>query len=107
MILPCGLLKWLRVCQRPELAGISLIKLFSSGTAPAANYGEAHSAESKADFIHKMRLSLKELRETRVWLLTVVKSELVRPATKLEALIDENNQLISIFVASIGTARKK
>lgn len=82
-------------------------QIVRSGTAPAANYGEAQSAESKADFIHKMRLSLKELRETRVWLLIVVKAELVKPATRIEALIDENNQLISIFVASIGTARKK
>ena len=82
-------------------------QIVRSGTAPAANYGEAQSAESKADFIHKMRLSLKELRETRVWLLIVVRAELVKPATKLEDLIGENNQLISIFVASITTARKK
>jgi len=81
-------------------------QIVRSGTAPAANYGEAQSAESKADFIHKMRLSLKELRETRVWLLIIMKAELVKPAIKLEALIDENNQLISIFVASIGTALK-
>lgn len=42
-------------------------QLIRSGTTPAANYGEAQSAESRSDFIHKMKLSLKELRETRIW----------------------------------------
>ena len=81
-------------------------QIVRSGTAPAANYGEAQSAESKADFIHKMRLSLKELRETRVWLLIIVRADLVQPAAKLESLLDENNQLIAIFVTSVNTARK-
>lgn len=82
-------------------------QIIRSGTAPAANYGEAQSAESKADFIHKMRLSLKELRETRVWLLIIVQAGLIKPVIKLETLLDESNQLISIFVTSIGTALKK
>ena len=68
------------------------------GTSPAPNYGEAQGAESQADFVHKMKLCLKELRETRVWLLMLVKAKLIKPASKLEFLIDENNQLISIFV---------
>jgi four helix bundle protein len=46
-------------------------QLVRSGTSPAANYGEAQSAESRNDFIHKMKLALKELRETRVWLLII------------------------------------
>ena len=76
------------------------------GTSPAPNYGEAQGAESGADFIHKMKICLKELRETRVWLLIMVKAELVKPVSKLDPLIDENNQLISIFVRSIQTARQ-
>jgi len=54
-----------------------------------------------------MKVSLKELRETRVWLLLIVRANLIKPASKLESLIDENNQLISIFVKSIDTARRK
>ena len=79
-------------------------QLIRSGTSPAPNYGEAQSAESRADFIHKMRVALKELRETRIWLLIIIKAKLIKPVSKLDALVDENNQLISIFVASITTA---
>ena len=81
-------------------------QLIRCGTAPAPNYGEAQDAESRADFIHKMKVSLKELRETRVWLLIIVKANLIKPALKLEPLIDESNQLISIFVASVKTAKQ-
>jgi four helix bundle protein len=79
-------------------------QLIRSGTSPASNYGEAQSAESRADFIHKMRVALKELRETRVWLLIIIKAKLIKPVAKLDSLLDENNQLISIFVTSITTA---
>ena len=80
-------------------------QLVRSGTSPAPNYGEAQSAESRADFIHKLKISLKELRETRIWLLIIVRASLVKPASKLNSLIDENNQLISIFVKSVNTAK--
>jgi len=82
-------------------------QLIRCGTSSAPNYGEAQSAESRADFIHKMKVSLKELRETRVWLLIIVRAKLIKPASKLEPLIEENNELISIFVTSIKTAKKK
>jgi len=82
-------------------------QIIRCGTSPAPNYGEAQSAESRSDFIHKMKVALKELRETRVWLLIIVRAKLISPASKLESLINENNELISIFVASIETARKK
>ena len=81
-------------------------QLVRSGTSPAANYGEAQSAESRADFIHKMKMALKELRESRVWMLMVVKANIVKQPTKLDPIIEENNQLISIFVKSISTAQK-
>jgi four helix bundle protein len=81
-------------------------QLIRCGTAPAPNYGEAQDAESRADFIHKMKVSLKELRETRIWLFIVGKANLLKSASKLEPLIDESNQLISIFVASVKTARQ-
>jgi len=81
-------------------------QLVRCGTSPAPNYGEAQSAESRSDFIHKMKVSLKELRETRVWLLMIVRASLIKPVSKLQPLIDENNELISIFVTSINTAKK-
>jgi four helix bundle protein len=82
-------------------------QLIRCGTSPAPNYGEAQSAESRPDFIHKMKVSLKELRETRVWLFIIVRANLIRPTSKLEPLINENNELISIFVTSIITAKQK
>ena len=81
-------------------------QLIRCGTSPAPNYGEAQGAESKADFIHKMKVCLKELRETRVWLLMIVRAKLIKPVSKLNSLIQENNELISIFVTSVKTVKK-
>ncbi|GAN31944.1 MAG: four helix bundle protein [Candidatus Brocadia sp. AMX2] len=52
-------------------------QLIRCSTSPAPNYGKAQSAESRSDFIHKMKVSLKELRETRIWLLMIVKANLI------------------------------
>ena len=82
-------------------------QLIRCGTSSAPNYGEAQSAESRADFIHKMKVCLKELRETRIWLIMIVRADIIKPASKLQPLIDENNELISIFVASVKTAKQK
>ena len=76
-------------------------QLIRCGTSSAPNYGEAQSAESRADFIHKMKVCLKELRETRIWLIMIVRADIIKPASKLQPLIDENNELISIFACSI------
>jgi four helix bundle protein len=81
-------------------------QLIRCGTSPAPNYGEAQSAESRSDFIHKMKICLKELRETKVWLIMIVRANLIKPKSKLEPLINENDELISIFVTSINTANK-
>jgi four helix bundle protein len=80
-------------------------QLIRSGTSPAANYAEAQGAESRPDFIHKMKLGLKELRETKVWLKIIIKAELIKPFAKLEPLLEENDQLIAIFVKSVKTAQ--
>jgi four helix bundle protein len=53
-----------------------------------------------------MKVCLKELRETRVWLLMIVRAQLIKPVSKLDSLIQENNELISIFVTSTRTAKK-
>ena len=82
-------------------------QLIRCGTSPAPNYGEAQSAESRSDFIHKMKICLKELRETKIWLKMIVKAVLLKPVSKLDSLINENDELISIFVTSIKTAKQK
>ena len=79
-------------------------QIVRSGTAPSLNYGEAQAAESRADFIHKMKISLKELRETMVCLKIFRKKGYFTPE-KLESILKENNELISIFVKSIETAK--
>jgi len=85
-------------------ATISSHTLSRSGTSPAPNYGEAQSAESRSDFVHKLKVGLKELRETRVWLLMVRRAELIKPVSTLDPLIQETDELISIFVKSAKTA---
>ena len=82
-------------------------QLVRSATSPAPNYGEAQSAESSSDFVHKLKVCLKELRETRVWLKMILRAKMADDTHAVEAAIDECNQLISIFVASVRTSRKK
>lgn len=81
-------------------------QILKSGTSPAPNYGEAQSAESTADFIHKLKVALKELRETEVWLKIIVRAKLIQPSKKLEPLLKETDELISIIFKSIETAKK-
>jgi four helix bundle protein len=80
-------------------------QLVRSGTSPALNYGEAQSAESRNDFIHKMKISAKELRESYNCLRIIRKMNWYAEQ-RLAEVLDENNQLIAIFVKSIETARK-
>ncbi len=78
-------------------------QLVRSGTSPAPNYGEAQSAESRKDFIHKMKVALKELRESWVWLKIIERKPLVEPS-KMAEVIKECDELIAIFAASVKTA---
>ena len=79
-------------------------QLVRSGTSPAPNYAEACAAESKKDFIHKLGIALKELRETRIWLRHIVQAELL-PLQRLNVLIDECEQLNNILGRSLITAK--
>jgi four helix bundle protein len=81
-------------------------QLVRSGTSPALNYGEAQGGESRRDFIHKIKVVLKELRETYVCLRILERSKLYGSKTLLESAIKENNELIAIFVKSAETAQK-
>tara|TARA_R100000988_G_scaffold100845_2_gene72290 strand:+ start:836 stop:1216 length:381 start_codon:yes stop_codon:yes gene_type:complete len=82
-------------------------QLIRSSTSVALNYGEARSGESTKDFLHKMKISLKELRESHVNMKIQKGAKLILKLDELDRLIDENNQLISIFVVSIKTASNK
>ncbi len=81
-------------------------QIIRSGTSAALNYGEAQSAESRKDFIHKIKVVSKELRETFICLKIIYRKKLNKSEVKMQQALKENNELISIFVTSIETARK-
>ena len=82
-------------------------QLLRSGTSPYPNHGEAQAAESPKDFVHKLRISLKELRETQRWLTLIGRVPLVEQPARLNEVSQETEELIKIFVTSIKTAEKK
>jgi four helix bundle protein len=81
-------------------------QLLRSGTSPALNYGEAQSGESRKDFIHKIKVVLKELKETQVNLKIIHRANLYKNVSKIVYAIKESDELISIFVKSVETALK-
>jgi len=81
-------------------------QLLRCGTSPYGNHGEVESAESRKDFIHKLKICLKELRETRRWLRLVARLNKLREPVNLSPCLNEAEELIRIFVASIRTAEK-
>lgn len=80
-------------------------QLLRSGTSPLPNHGEAQAAESRDDFIHKLSICLKELRESRRWLRLILRAALTRDAKAAQALVAETEELILIFAKSVKTAR--
>ena len=82
-------------------------QILRSGTSPAPNYGEAQGAESRDDFIRKVKVALKEMRETDIWLKIIAKANLIKPARQLEPLLQETDELVAILFASAQTARKR
>jgi len=79
-------------------------QILRSGTAAAANYGEARGAESRADFIHKLKVVSKELNETAIWLDVIAESELLRRET-IRVIVAESREPSRIIAASVRTAR--
>ena len=79
-------------------------QLVRCGTSPAPNYEEACSAESRKDFVHKLNISLKELRESRCWIRLIIKADLLTES-KMTNLLDECNQLCKILAKSIVTTK--
>ena len=81
-------------------------QLIKSSHSPTFNYGEAQAAESTKDFIHKMGVVLKELKECRTALKVIIKKEIIKPIVKLEGVYKETEELIAIMAKSILTAKK-
>jgi four helix bundle protein len=81
-------------------------QLLRCGTSSLSNHGEVEAAESRRDFLHKLRICLKELRETKRWLRLVGRIRTLTTPTNLTACLNEVEQLIRIFVASIRTAQR-
>ncbi len=82
-------------------------QVMRAGTAPMAHHGEAQAAESNKDFIHKMRVAHKELRETSRWLNVSCRVPLTNDLAENQRLLQETDELIRIFFASIRTAQQK
>ena len=80
-------------------------QLLWSGTAAAPNYGEAQAAESRKDFVHKMGICLKELRESRIWLRIIRRREMLKDPLSAPNM-RETEELIRIFKTSIATAKR-
>jgi len=82
-------------------------QLLRSGTSPALHYGEAQAAESRRDFIHKLKVGLKELRESHACLRIIQKAKLHKDVNGLEGCRKECSELVAIFQASVNTAEGK
>jgi four helix bundle protein len=80
-------------------------QLLRSGTSPLPNHGEAQGAESRRDFIHKLRICHKELRESRRWLRLIQQVPLLETG-RVQPLVEETDELIHIFAASLRTAQQ-
>jgi four helix bundle protein len=78
-------------------------QILRSGTSPAPNYGEARSAESSNDFIHKLKVALKELNETKVWLQIIRRGEMISSEEYTE-IYKSCDELCRIISASVRTA---
>jgi four helix bundle protein len=82
-------------------------QILRSGTSPAPNYKEAQTAKSKADFVHKLKVAPKELRETEIWLKVIQRAKMIKPDSKLAPLIKETDELIAILSTSFETAKTR
>jgi len=88
--------------QEQDIAG----QLVKSCISPTFNYGEVQGAESRNDFIHKLGVVLKELKECRTALKIIRRKELIKPITKTDELFKETEELVAIIAKSIETAEK-
>ena len=96
-----------RNCEFDQYTGHLLKQITRSSSSSALNYGEAQSAESSKDFLHKLSLVLKELRETQINIKILKKSGVCKNDISIEDALNEANELVAIFQKSVNTARKR
>ena len=98
-----------KLCQvlddQPGVCRTLARQLIRSGTSVGANVEESQAAQSKADFVHKLEIALKELRETRYWLKLLVATNLM-PAQRLNALLDESDELLKIIAKIVVNTKR-
>ena len=99
-------IKLARALPRDMTAQHIARQILRSGTSAGANYEEARGAESHADFVHKIGIVLKELKETRYWLMVISQAKLLR-VSHLRPLLDESGELCAIIGQSVITAKKR
>jgi four helix bundle protein len=102
---PARLIKLVEALPKSRADNHIAGQLLRCGTSPFANHSEVQAAESRKDFIHKLGVCLKELREIKRWLRLIVRVELL-PAKRVRLLLLESEELTRIFSASIRTAEK-
>ncbi len=93
-----------RALPKDDVGGHIRLQVLRSGTSAGANYEEGVASESKRDFIHKLQIALKELRETRYWLRLISTAELL-PQSKMSSSLQECDELIAMMTSSINTLR--
>ena len=92
--------------KNEKSAKILAEQILRSGTSSALNYGEAQNAQSRRDFVSKLSIVLKELRETHINLKIIKQSELYLDKVQIDELLKENDELLAIFTATINTTKK-
>jgi four helix bundle protein len=102
-----SVIKLARVLRKGPVDNHLARQIVRSATSSGANYEEACSGESRADFIHKLQIALKELNETLYWLKLIEKSCEINPNQGLKALIQENKELCAILARSVVTAKNQ
>lgn len=93
--------------KKIEASRVLRSQIIRSGTSVALNYAESQNAESKRDFVHKVRISYKELRETNVNLLIIKEAKLYLNINQLDTLLRECGELLAIFTSILKTATQK
>ena len=101
----CRMIEVVEALPKTRTGNYIAAQLIRSCHSPAFNYGEAQAAESRDDFIHKLSIVLKELKECRTALKIIMKKQLIKPI-KLQKVYQENEELIAIIGKSISTAEK-
>jgi four helix bundle protein len=93
--------------EKTEFSAYLSNQLLRSAASAALNYGEAQGAETTRDFIHKIGVVIKELRESRVNFKLIKESAICQDQMELEAVLQENDELVAIFFVTLKTARTK